>query len=60
VKHSSQATRHALEAHLAWWGLRKFTSDETYFQWQRETLSPSEITVLHRQVEQKRCGSSAD
>ena len=50
----------SLHSHLAWWGLRQFTSDETYFQWQRETLSPSEITVLHRQVEQKRRGSSAE
>ena len=50
----------ALHSHLAWWGLRQFTSDEAYFQWQRETLSPAELTTLHRQVEQKRRGSSAD
>jgi SAM-dependent methyltransferase len=49
-----------LHLHLTGWGLRRFTSDETYFQWQRETLSPAEITALHRQVEQKRGGSSAD
>ena len=49
-----------LHSHLAGWGLRQFTSDEAYFQWQRETLSPAEITALHRQVEQKRSGSSAD
>ena len=39
----------SLHSHLAGWGLRQFTSDETYFQWQRETLSPAEITALHRQ-----------
>jgi SAM-dependent methyltransferase len=50
----------SLHSHLAGWGLRQFTSDETYFQWQRETLSPAEITALHRQVEQKRGGTSAD
>lgn len=50
----------SLHAHLTGWGLRQFTSDETYFQWQRETLSPAEITALHRQVEQKRGGTSAD
>ena len=50
----------SLHAHLTGWGLRPFTSDETYFQLQRETLSPGEITALHRQVEQKRGGSSAD
>ena len=53
-------TTHALEAHLAGWGLRQFTSDEAYFQWQREALSPDEIATLHRQVEQKRRGSSTD
>jgi SAM-dependent methyltransferase len=50
----------SLHSHLAWWGLRQFTSDEAYFQWQRETLSPSDIVALHRRVEQKRDGSSAD
>ncbi len=50
----------SLHSHLAWWGLRQFTSDETYFQWQREILSLAEITALHRQVEQKRHGSPAD
>jgi SAM-dependent methyltransferase len=50
----------SLHSHLAGWDLRQFTSDETYFQWQRETLSPAEITALHRQLEQKRGGSSAD
>lgn len=55
-----RTTLHALEAHLAWWGLRQFTSDEAYFQWQRETLSSENLTTLHRQVEQKRHGSAAD
>ena len=49
-----------LHSHLVGWGLRQFTSDDAYFLWQRETLSPSEITALHRQMEQKRRGSSAD
>ena len=67
MKRSSRATgyeirntRQALEAHLAWWGLRQFTSDEAYSQWQQENLSPAELTALHREVEQKRRGSSAD
>jgi SAM-dependent methyltransferase len=50
----------SLHSHLAGWDLRQFTSDETYFQWQRETLSPAEITAVRRQLEQKRGGSSAD
>ena len=50
----------SLHSHLAWWGLRQFTSDEAYFQWQREALSPAELAALHRQVERKRRGSPAD
>jgi SAM-dependent methyltransferase len=50
---------HLLHSHLAWWGLRQFTSDDAYFSWQRETLSPTEIIALHRQVEEKRRGSPA-
>jgi SAM-dependent methyltransferase len=60
TKDEIRTTLLALEAHLAGWCLRQFTSDKAYFQWQRETLSPTEITALHRQVEQKRGGSSAD
>ncbi|MDP1769832.1 MAG: class I SAM-dependent methyltransferase [Nitrospirota bacterium] len=50
----------SLHSQLAWWGLRQFTSDEAYFQWQRETLSSEDLTTLHRLVEQKRRGSAAD
>ncbi|HSS30798.1 MAG TPA: hypothetical protein VLL06_07255 [Nitrospiraceae bacterium] len=50
----------SLHSHLAEWGLRQFTSDESYFQWQRDTLSPSEITALHQRIEGKRSGSSVD
>ena len=46
--------------HLASWGLKRFTSDEAYFQWQRQALSSQELAELHRQVEQKRRGSSAE
>jgi SAM-dependent methyltransferase len=50
----------SLHSHLAWWGLRQFTSDESYFQWQQENLSSAELTALHREMGQKRRGSSAD
>jgi SAM-dependent methyltransferase len=50
----------SLHSHLAEWGLRQFTSDEAYFQWQREHISSSELTALLRQAEQKRRGSSSD
>ncbi|OAI49381.1 hypothetical protein AYO43_10695 [Nitrospira sp. SCGC AG-212-E16] len=59
-RESNGEIRTTLHEHLASWGLRQFTSDETYFQWQRETLSPTEITALHQRVEQKRNGSSVD
>jgi len=49
-----------LETHLSEWGLRRFSSDETYFQWQRERLSADEIAALHAHVENKRHGSSED
>ena len=49
-----------LEAHLGEWGLRRFTSDETYFQWQRQTLSADDIAALHAQVEKKRHGASEE
>jgi SAM-dependent methyltransferase len=57
---SSDEIRQALDEHLAWWGLQRFESDEAYFRWQRERLSSSEIDRLHRHVEQKRSGASAD
>ena len=56
----SDSLLQSLHSHLAAWGLRQFTSDEAYFQWQRETLSPAEFTALHRNAEQKRSGSSVD
>ncbi|TAJ07095.1 MAG: class I SAM-dependent methyltransferase [Nitrospirae bacterium] len=42
-----------LAEHLAWWGLRHVESDRVYFEWQQETLSPGQLTSLHRAVEAK-------
>src|SRR4029078_639976 len=50
----------SLHSHLAGWGLRQFTSDESYFQWQRDTLSPSKITALHQRREGRRSGFYRD
>ena len=55
-----RATRHALDAHLAWWGLKRFTSDADYFAWQRKQLSPAELTQLNSQVERKRGGGRCE
>jgi len=64
-RNSSPALPHAshlaaLHDHLAWWGLKRFTSDTHYFEWQRQCLSLSELTELHHLIERKRTGSSAD
>ena len=50
----------ALHNHLAQWGLRLFSSDQAYARWQRQELSPDELSALHQHVERKRHGSSAD
>jgi SAM-dependent methyltransferase len=50
----------ALAEHLGWWGLRRFESDEAYFRWQRQALSPGELAELNRLAEQKRENASAD
>ena len=55
-----RTTLHALETHLAWWGLKRFTSDADYFAWQRKHLSPADLTQLHTQVERKRGGERGD
>jgi tRNA G46 methylase TrmB len=52
--------RDDLEAHLHDWGLRRFTTDEAYFQWQRQTLSVDDVSALHDHVEKKRQGTPED
>lgn len=55
--------RTSLHEHLAWWGLRHIESDAAYFAWQRDVLTPQELTTLHRHIEAKRAaneGSSAE
>lgn len=46
--------------HLAAWGLRRFECDDKYFQWQRDSLSPADVTALHRLIEEKRRGGAAE
>jgi len=50
----------SLHSHLAWWGLKRFTSDDDYFAWQRKQLSPADLTQLNAQVERKRGGERRD
>ncbi len=46
-------TQDALLTHLTRWGLRHFESDAAYFQWQRATLFPADLTSLNQKVEAK-------
>lgn len=50
----------ALKSHLAWWGLKRFTSDGDYFAWQRHQLSSAALNQLNAQVERKREGDRRD
>ena len=55
-RESIDEIRGALHDHLAWWGLRRFTSDAEYFAWQRQQLSAADLNRLNAQVERKRGG----
>lgn len=57
---SADELRTALHEHLAWWGLKRFTSDRDYFVWQRRHLSSADLSHLNRQVELKRSGDCRD
>lgn len=57
---TSDSLQQSLQAHLAWWGLKRFTSDAEYFAWQREKLSPADLDRLNQQVERKRGGDRCD
>jgi SAM-dependent methyltransferase len=46
--------REALVQHIEEWGLRRFTRDSEYFQWQRATLSSADLHTLHRLIKTKR------
>jgi SAM-dependent methyltransferase len=50
----------ALKSHLAWWGLKRFTSDADYFAWQRQQLSSAALNQLNAQIERKRGADCRD
>ena len=52
--------RAALHDHLAWWGLRHFTSDRDYFAWQKQSLSADDLKQLALHIERKRGGNCRD
>jgi SAM-dependent methyltransferase len=45
-----------LHEHLKAWGLRRFTSDDEYFAYQRRHFTTQDIAALHQAVERKRQG----
>lgn len=55
--HSPQQSLHE---HLAWWGLRRFTTDREYFAWQAQQLSRADLNQLLAQAERKRTGDRRD
>ena len=57
---SSDELRAALHEHLAWWGLRKFTTDHDYFAWQQQQFSPDDLKQLASRAERKRVGDRRD
>jgi SAM-dependent methyltransferase len=46
----------SLREHLAWWGLKRFTTDREYFAWQEQQLSRADLNQLLAQAERKRNG----
>jgi SAM-dependent methyltransferase len=50
----------SLHSHLAWWGLKRFTSDADYFSWQHALLSPADLAHLTTLAGQKRGGERGD
>ncbi|TKB95092.1 MAG: methyltransferase domain-containing protein [Nitrospira sp.] len=50
----------SLRSHLAWWGLKRFTSDADYFAWQRIELSSTDLIQLREVAEQKHKGGHLD
>ncbi|MDH4153457.1 MAG: methyltransferase domain-containing protein [Nitrospira sp.] len=60
TRNASHELRAALHEHLAWWGLRQFTSDPAYFAWQQQQLSPEDLKQLAARAEQKRKGDRHD
>ncbi|MDR4469374.1 MAG: methyltransferase domain-containing protein [Nitrospira sp.] len=57
---ATDSLQEALHDHLAWWGLKHFTSDHDYFAWQRQLLTSELLTQLSFLAERKREGDRQD
>ncbi|MEP6887056.1 MAG: methyltransferase domain-containing protein [Nitrospirales bacterium] len=47
------ALSESLAQHLAWWGLRRFDSDQAYFQWQRDIIPAADLARLTELAQHK-------
>ncbi|MBS0168641.1 MAG: methyltransferase domain-containing protein [Nitrospira sp.] len=57
---ANDSLRQLLREHLAWWGLRQFTSDRDYFAWQQRQFSSEDLKQLASRAERKRDGGRYD
>ena len=46
--------------HLAQWGLRRFSSEDSYYAWQRQSLAGERLRLLQQTAEARRDGEDAD
>lgn len=46
--------------HLIQWGLRRFTDEESYYAWQRQSLAGERLRLLRQAAEARRDGEDAD
>ena len=57
---ANDSLQRLLREHLAWWGLRRFTSDRDYFAWQQQQFSPDDLKQLASRAQRKREGDYHD
>ena len=57
---ANDSLQRLLREHLAWWGLRRFTSDRDYFAWQQQQFSPDDLKQLASRAQRKREGDHHD
>ena len=46
--------------HLTQWGLRRFTDEDSYYVWQRQSLAGERLRLLQQAAEARRDGEDAD
>ena len=46
--------------HLTQWGLRRFTDEDSYYAWQRQSLAGERLRLLQQAAEARRDGEDAD